>query len=365
MSKRSIFTVMFCVSMLISQNGYSMFNGLSQISSIPEEPDERARIDIFDAIKEGNLKKVQYVVRTGIDLEKPNKPGKRGETPVMIAASHGHLKIVDYLIGKGANINVQMNGSTPLDNALKNCNVEVVQYLVDKDACMSNGMVFKGKDGTTKPNSVFVALDTVLPRFDCCQDESKLMNIVDFILTEAAEVTIDNKFLKYFIKQANCLEVKELLLSDYCRRNRGALEEGDFFVTEEVEKMTSQLNNKIKKKQKERDVLIEEIGKKKQGSKGYVFRSSLYYEIFGDIAEELNEMDQKKELLKEEIKEIAKKKRKLKKRFKISEYESDSAQENEGEESEDFLPWSRLESSCERDQDRRGQSKKSRKRLIF
>ncbi|NSM56492.1 ankyrin repeat domain-containing protein [Wolbachia endosymbiont of Atemnus politus] len=105
--------------------------------------------ELFDAVEQGNLSKVQECLEKGADV---NDTNNWGWTPLHWAASDGKLEIVKFLVSKGANIHavkpVRNNnfflhsigqvvhfmgyGDTPLDVARKKGHKEIVIYLLEQ-----------------------------------------------------------------------------------------------------------------------------------------------------------------------------------------------------------------------------------------
>jgi len=88
--------------------------------------------DIHDAARDGNIKKINYWLSMGVDVNAKNSDGN---TPLHWAASRGHLKLGKYLLLKGAKINAK-NGSgyTPLYNAAWTGRLETARFLISKGA---------------------------------------------------------------------------------------------------------------------------------------------------------------------------------------------------------------------------------------
>lgn len=85
------------------------------IAMTDEETLTIEKADIFTACANGDLKRVQELIKSGVSVESVcpyeleqfknfSVPGLKGCTPLMIAAAAGHATIVSFLIGAGANI---------------------------------------------------------------------------------------------------------------------------------------------------------------------------------------------------------------------------------------------------------------------
>lgn len=67
---------------------------------------------LFDAVEEGNLEQVQYLLSKGADV---NATDDTGQTPLLNAAKKGHAAIVTTLLDAHANFNVANDsGETPI-----------------------------------------------------------------------------------------------------------------------------------------------------------------------------------------------------------------------------------------------------------
>jgi ankyrin repeat protein len=106
-----------------------------------------AQLDFVTAIRLGDLREVQRLVKEGADV---NSKDIYGGTPLMIAAGTGNLEIVRLLLDNGADINATRDGSdaTALMNAVKGSNVEVVKLLIEKGADV-NTVVEMGDENMT------------------------------------------------------------------------------------------------------------------------------------------------------------------------------------------------------------------------
>jgi len=73
----------------------------------------------FKASKSGNFKKVQKLIKDGVDV---NTIDKAGWTALHFASARGHIDVIKVLINNRANLNIEAHGSrwTPLWLAKQN-----------------------------------------------------------------------------------------------------------------------------------------------------------------------------------------------------------------------------------------------------
>lgn len=94
---------------------------------------------IFSAIMEGDLDKVKEAICSGED---PNKENVFGKQPLTQAVQEGNLEIVKYLVENGAKVNSKTKGCHLLTLAMET-NKEIVYYLLDKgiDLKLNEGQI--------------------------------------------------------------------------------------------------------------------------------------------------------------------------------------------------------------------------------
>jgi len=141
-------------------------NKKSQVKSKKVEGEIESQLSqLFEAVEKGNLSEVDYIIKSGVDVNKLdesgetllhkaakygyedivkylidhkadiNKVDKEKATPLWLAALHGHENIVKYLVNEHADINkANKYGTTPLNTAAYNEHENIVKYLVEHSA---------------------------------------------------------------------------------------------------------------------------------------------------------------------------------------------------------------------------------------
>ena len=100
-------------------------------------------VSLFDAIAKGDLKKIESLLKRGVN---PNIRDKDGQTPLHKAAYGGHVAVAKLLLEHGADIHARDNANwTPLHEAAYKGHVDVVRLLLEHGADPNA----KGKDGVT------------------------------------------------------------------------------------------------------------------------------------------------------------------------------------------------------------------------
>ena len=88
------------------------------------------------AATHGDLEKVEFLVRSGADIETRDDDGR---TPLLNAAANGHLKVVKFLVDHGADTGVRDKvGRTPLSLAAYYEELKVVKFLGEIAADVGN-----------------------------------------------------------------------------------------------------------------------------------------------------------------------------------------------------------------------------------
>ncbi len=119
------------------------------VPSLPAEADQ-AQMDLFEAVKGGDLVGVKQAITLGAEVDGTDR---YGDTALMFAArgwtiwyaaitGNGscrgeHLKIAELLLVSDADVNIKNNsGETALMVAVKEGNLEMVEFLLEKDAAI-------------------------------------------------------------------------------------------------------------------------------------------------------------------------------------------------------------------------------------
>jgi ankyrin repeat protein len=91
-------------------------------------------IDIFDAAEKGTVKDVRYFIEEkGVDVN--SECERRGGFPLHFAARNANIEVARFLVSKGAAVDAQSWGETPLHWAACNEeNIDVAKFLVSKGA---------------------------------------------------------------------------------------------------------------------------------------------------------------------------------------------------------------------------------------
>ncbi len=98
---------------------------------------KKLEASLFRAIKEGNIKKIDYILALKCDINAVD--GRTGETALMMMAKAGNIEMVDYLLKKGANVNfkfvgrggVNVQGDSALIYAVRYGHIEVAKKLIE------------------------------------------------------------------------------------------------------------------------------------------------------------------------------------------------------------------------------------------
>jgi ankyrin repeat protein len=130
-------------------------------------------MNIFEAIKNGDLERVKTLILQGIDI---NVRDYNGFTPLMHACEYEKLDILKLLVEKGADVNAKDNeGNTTLIFACDYESLEIVNFLIENGADVNA----KDKDGFT-------------PLMSACETEN--LDILQFLIENGANVNTKNNY---------------------------------------------------------------------------------------------------------------------------------------------------------------------------
>jgi len=102
---------------------------------LEKKQQEKLNKALLEAVKKGDLSKVQELVQEGADV---NFKTRSGDTPLHIAASKGHLEILDFLLKNGADPTIlNKKKKTLIDIACEKRRTKILEYIksqLGKDA---------------------------------------------------------------------------------------------------------------------------------------------------------------------------------------------------------------------------------------
>ena len=88
--------------------------------------------DLTRSCSEGNLQRVETIVRSGVNVSARDK---KGWFPLSIAAAHGQVEVMKYLLKKGADVNERTSKkNTPLIFAASRGHLPAVKLLLQENA---------------------------------------------------------------------------------------------------------------------------------------------------------------------------------------------------------------------------------------
>ncbi len=162
------------------------------------------REDLFNAVEEGDIKKVQEFIEKGIDvnLKDEDEKGFPGESALYKATEKGHVDIVKLLIDKGADVNSEnFHHETALFEACYNCNLEIVRVLVDNGARINAKM----KDGKTP---IMYAVRAAHSKYLISKSYgdaniANIIGIIKILLEKGADINAKEKAGKTALTYAN------------------------------------------------------------------------------------------------------------------------------------------------------------------
>jgi len=94
---------------------------------LEKKQQEKLNKAVLEAVKKGDLSKVQELIQEGADV---NFKTRSGDTPLHIAASKGHLEIFDFLLKNGADPTIlNKKKKTPIDVACEKRRTKILEYI--------------------------------------------------------------------------------------------------------------------------------------------------------------------------------------------------------------------------------------------
>lgn len=96
--------------------------------------DENGDGAIYNATSSGRLDIVKLLVENGASFQKPRKSMFRETSVLHIASQNGDLALIEFFLDNGMNINMTVDGETPLLKAVSSNRVDAVKYLIAKGA---------------------------------------------------------------------------------------------------------------------------------------------------------------------------------------------------------------------------------------
>lgn len=114
-------------------NSHTLVNKEKQYNSVSIDNKKPNNFeDIFESVKNDNLKAVEIYITNGMDV---NIKDNSGWSPLHYAADRGNNNVVRLLIESRADVNIKSNeGKTPLHIAVQKNKVEIIKLLLKKGA---------------------------------------------------------------------------------------------------------------------------------------------------------------------------------------------------------------------------------------
>lgn len=118
--------------------------GQKEVQRLLLETGADRAMDIYEAVRIGELDKVKSLVDANPELLDAVDAGCDNYTPLLHAAETHQMEVVEFLLSKGANINAaDVFGHTPLLLAIEKDDEELAQYLRAKGAWEPEGGWFQ------------------------------------------------------------------------------------------------------------------------------------------------------------------------------------------------------------------------------
>lgn len=137
-------------------------------------------MNIYTAIKQGNLEEVKRHVNDGYDINIQTR--EYYVNPLLVAAYENQLEIVKFLVESGANVNVfdDIEQYSPLAYACRHYNFPMIKYLVEHGANLNDD----------RDSSILFALyDNSFHK-----DINDYLYIFDYLLEKGADINITNRY---------------------------------------------------------------------------------------------------------------------------------------------------------------------------
>jgi ankyrin repeat protein len=192
----------------VSLNEAIQKGDLDDIKSIVSE--DRAKINerddsgntiLHNAVREGNIEIVKYLLSQDADV---NIKNSGGETALQIAIYSNNEELIKYLVSNGADVNFKgVYDESPLHDAIMKGNIEIVKYLV------SRGANFNTKNNVQE-SPLYAAV------------KNNRLDIVKYLISQGAEVNtkdyVGGTLLHEAASQGN-LELSRYLISQGANTN--------------------------------------------------------------------------------------------------------------------------------------------------
>jgi ankyrin repeat protein len=159
------------------------------------ERDESGNTILHNAVREGNIEIVKYILSQDADV---NIKNGGGETALQIAIYTNNEELIKYLVSNGADVNAKgVYDETPLHDAIKKGKIEIVKYLVSHGANLNT-------KNSIQESPLYAAV------------KNNRLDIVKYLISQGAEVNtrdiVGNYLLNETASQGN-LELSRYLIS--------------------------------------------------------------------------------------------------------------------------------------------------------
>ena len=147
------------------------------------EDNSKARA-FFDAAVNGDLETLKTLLGPTIDLDARHGNFPNDKTALHAATEHGHIETMRFLLAHGADpeVDIPLDGLTPLHVAAWMANYEAVRLLLDSGADVRRTFNIEGDEG---PATFLVLKNAHLPRSNI---EQKHFDIVNLLLDRGIDI---------------------------------------------------------------------------------------------------------------------------------------------------------------------------------